>query len=157
MDKAMPASPCSQHNTTFRQADSFRPHNLVCLALLQKSIHMDAGAMRKSVVADNRLICRHRHSQHISHHSAGSIELAGIDTRLYLVEEIPAGMNRHNHLFHRGVTSPFTNTVNRSLDLSGSIFDAGEGIGHGQAEVIVAVNADCGFGDVRDVCPDIAD
>ncbi len=54
--QAVPAGSCRQNNTALSQPDRLGPHNLIRLALLQKSIHVNAGAVRERITSDNRFI-----------------------------------------------------------------------------------------------------
>ena len=46
---------------------------------------------------------------------------------------------RHDHLFEGGVPGPLAEPVHADLDLAGPGLDAGQGVGRGQPEVVVAV------------------
>ncbi len=56
---------------------------------------------------------------------------------------------RHHDFFERAVAGPLADAVDGALDLAGAVFDAGEAVGHGQAEIVVAVDADHRAVDVR--------
>ena len=56
--------------------------------------------------------------------------------------EVAAGAQGHDDLFQRAVAGPFADAVDRALDLPGAGLDGGQAVGHGQAQVVVAVDAD---------------
>ena len=62
--------------------------------------------------------------------------------------EIVAGPQGHDDLFQRAVAGPFAQAVDRTLDLPGAGLDGGQAVGHGHAQVVVAVDADHGLVDV---------
>ena len=49
------------------------------------------------------------------------------------------------------VAGPLADAVDRAFDLPGAFLDGGQAVGDGQAEVVVAVDADDGLVDVADV------
>jgi hypothetical protein len=57
-------------------------------------------------------------------------------------EQVRPGPDRHHDLLERAVARPLADAVDRHLDLSGAVADRLEGVGHRQAEVVVAVHAD---------------
>ncbi len=55
---------------------------------------------------------------------------------------IASGVERHHDLFERRVAGPLADAVDGALDLAGAVLDAGERVGDGQPEVVVAVGGD---------------
>ena len=47
----------------------------------------------------------------------------------------------HHDLFEGSISCPFTDSIDRALHLSGAVLDGGKRIRNGQAEIIMAVNA----------------
>ena len=68
-------------------------------------------------------------------------------------EVIGARAERHHDFFQRGVAGPFADPVDGAFHLARAVADAGERVGHRQAEIVVAVHADDGPLDVRHVLP----
>ena len=68
-----------------------------------------------------------------------------------------AGLERHDHLFQRGVARPLADAVDRDLDLSRAVAHAGQRVGRGHAQVVVAVHRDDGPVDVGHVLDDAPD
>ena len=51
-----PAGARRQHHPALGESHVLRTHDLVGLAVLQESVHVDAGAVRKGIGADHRLV-----------------------------------------------------------------------------------------------------
>jgi hypothetical protein len=75
-------------------------------------------------------------------HPAGWIDLLADDVG-FQTKEILARLERHHHLFQRGIPGSFTNTVNRALHLPRPVGNGGERIGHRQTEIVVAMGTPC--------------
>ena len=56
-------------------------------------------------------------------------------------EEVGARVDRHDHLFHRGVAGALADAVDGALDLARAVAHGGQRVGDGHAEVVVAVRA----------------
>ena len=60
---------------------------------------------------------------------------------------VAAGAQGHDDFFQRAVAGPLAEAVDRAFDLAGAVLDGGQAVGHGQAQVVVAVDADHGLVD----------
>ena len=58
-------------------------------------------------------------------------------------------LERHDDLFQRAVAGPLADAVDGAFDLAGAVLDGRQAVGHGQAQVVVAVDADHRPVDVR--------
>ena len=125
-------------------------------ALLEHAVLVDAGLVGEGVVADDRLVALHLHAGDVGHQPAGGHEPLGVDPRVGVVV-VAAGAQGHHDFFERAVAGPFADAVDRAFDLAGAVFDAGQAVGHGQAQVVVAVDADHGLVDVRHAVAERAD
>ena len=67
------------------------------------------------------------------------------------------GAQRHHDFFQRAVAGPLADAVDRAFDLAGARFHRGQAVGHGQAQVVVAMDADHGLVDVRHALAERAD
>jgi len=56
-------------------------------------------------------------------------------------EEILSCTDGHHHFFERGIARPLADSVDGALHLSDAVLNRRQGIGNGQAKVVVAVNA----------------
>ena len=109
---------------------------------------MDAGLVGERVAADDGLVALHLNAGDVRHQPAGRHQPLGVDARVAVVKILP-GAQRHDDFFERTVAGPFADAVDRAFDLSGAVFDAGQAVGHGQSQIVVAVDADHGLVDVR--------
>ncbi len=114
---------------------------------------MDAGTVREGVGAHHGLVRRNGDAEHVGDQAAGSVELARLDAGAY-AEIVAARAERHHHFLERGVAGPFADAVDSALHLARAVANAGERVGHGQAQIVVAVDADDGPRDIRHILPD---
>jgi O-acetyl-ADP-ribose deacetylase (regulator of RNase III) len=63
------------------------------------------------------------------------VSMRGLDR-----EDVGARAHRHHDLFERGVAGALAEAVDRALDLARAGQHRGERVGHGQAEVVVAMH-----------------
>ena len=99
--------------------------------------------MRERIGADDGFIGWNRHSKHVGDHAAGAEEFARLDSGAQSVV-VGAGADAHDDLFQSGVAGPFADSVDGPFDLARTVANAGQGVGHGKAKVVVAVHADGG-------------
>ena len=104
--------------------------------------------MGEGVAADDRLVPLHLHAGDVRDQPAGGHEPRRVDPRRRVVV-VAAGAQRHHDFFQRAVAGPLADAVDRALDLAGAVFDGRQAVGHGQAQVVVAVDADHRLVDVR--------
>ena len=57
----------------------------------------------------------------------------------------------HDHFFQRCIARPFANAINRAFDLAGALLHAGDRIGSGQSQVVMAVGGERGALDAADI------
>ena len=93
-------------------------HDLIGVDILQHTILMDAAGMSEGITTYNSLIRLYRHIHQRRHHPARGIDLRGVDIRLDADGLMT--FQDHGDLLERGVTSPFADTVDGHLHLSGS-------------------------------------
>ena len=63
-------------------------------------------------------------------------------------KDVLPGPQDHDDLFEGRVARPLTDAVDRAFHLARPVLDCGNGIGHGKTQIIVAVDADDGPGDI---------
>ena len=112
--------------------------------------------MAESVAADDGFIRLHRETGQLADQPAGVVNLRGIDTGGQ-VEEIAAGLDSHDDFFQRGIAGPLADAVDGAFHLPGAVFDGFQAVGHSQAQVVVAVDADHGLSDIGHVFEDALD
>ena len=101
---------------------------------------VNAGLVGEGVLAHHGLVARHVHAGDARDQPAGRVELA-VSTPVDTPKVFSAGAQRHHHLFQRAVAGPLADAVDGALDLTGAGADRGEAVGHGHAQVVVAVHA----------------
>jgi hypothetical protein len=66
---------------------------------------------------------------------------ARVDAGIDVVEGV-AHLQRHHQFLHRGIAGALADAVDGALDLARAALDRGQRVGHGQAEVVVAVRTE---------------
>ena len=75
----MSAAVFAQHQRADTDAYVFWLHDFVGCAVLQHAVLMNAGFMRKSVVAHNGFVARHRHAGERGEQAAGRLQTTCIN------------------------------------------------------------------------------
>ncbi len=96
----------------------------------------------KALRADDALVRLNRDAGQVAREAAGGGDLLGGDVGRGAAELTRPRAQRHDHLFQRGVAGALAEPVDRDLDLARARLDAGQGVGRGKAEIVVAVRAD---------------
>ena len=108
---------------------------------------MDARLVGERVPAHDRLVgLRPDAGDAREHRARGGEQLAAHAGREAQV--LAPDLHRHHELLERGVPRALADAVDRALDLPRARLDGGDGVGHRQAEVVVAVDGDDGARDV---------
>jgi hypothetical protein len=136
-----PARVLAHHEHARVAADRLGRHDLVGLEVLDDAVLVDAGLVGEGVLADHRLVRRHRRAGHHADHARGAVELARGDLGV-VPPHVLAGLERHHHLLERGVAGPLADAVDGALDLRGAGADGRQRVRDGQTEVVVAVRAE---------------
>ena len=100
---------------------------------------MNAGFMGEGIRADNRLVRLHREAGDAGNHFRGADDLRGVDPRV-AAEHVLAGAHRHHDFFQRGIARPLAQAVDRAFDLTRAGLDGGQGVGHGEAEIVMTMH-----------------
>ena len=108
---------------------------------------MDAGAVGEGVGPDDGLVGLHRHVAELADQGAGAMNFAVADVGVH-PEQVGAGLQDHRHLFQRAVAGPLADAVDGALDLAGPHLHGADGVGHREAQIVVAVHRDDGLIDV---------
>ncbi len=83
--------------------------------------------MGKSIGTDNGTVGLDQYTGDHGYQAGGGIDTCGINTRC-LGKEIGTGVQGHDHLFHGGVSGPFSNTVDGNLHLACPVFNGSQGV-----------------------------
>ena len=103
---------------------------------------VDARLVRERVAADDRLVELHVVAGEPGDQARRARELFGAHAHVAVLEVVAARLDRHHHLFERGVAGPLAQPVHRALDLAGAVGHTGERVRDREAEVVVAVRRD---------------
>ena len=104
----------------------------------------------KALAADDGFVGRAGEADDLAEKLRGGVELVHHDVGGVGVAVVARG-ERGGDLFERGVAGALADAVDGALDLAGAAIDAGERVGDGHAEVVVAVRGEddrVGVGDV---------
>ena len=127
-------------------------HDLVGLGVLEHAVLVDAALVGEGVLADDGLVVLHRKAGDGRDIAAGPGDVLGLDACV-IAQPVSAHLQRHDHFFQGGVAGPLAHAVDGDLHLPGPALHAGQAVGHGQAQVVVAVCGEdhaVGAGDVLD-------
>ena len=130
----------AQHQLVRRDADVLGLHDLVGELVLQHAVLMDSGFVRERVVADDRLVGRHRLSDHLRQQPRGRVDLARVDARSD-AHQVVARLHRHHDFFHRAVARALADSVDRAFDLTRAVAHRRQRIRDRQPEIVVTVRA----------------
>ena len=114
-----------------------------------------AHTVLAGVAADDRLIALHLHAGDVLQEPAGGDEPLRVDVGRALVI-VEARAEGHHYFFERAVAGPFADAVHRAFDLPCPGFDRREAVGHGKAEIVVAMDADGRLVDIRHAVLEVA-
>ena len=131
------------------ETDALRGDDFVGVFRLEHAILVDAGAVGEGVGPDDGLVGLHRHVAELADQGAGAMDLAVADIGVH-PEQVGAGFEDHRHLFQRAVAGPLADAVDGALDLAGPHLHGADGVGHREAQIVVAVHRDDGLIDVGD-------
>ena len=121
------------------EADRRGGHDLVGRALLEHAVLVDAGLVLERVAAHDRLVGLHAVAGQARDQAAGAGDLTRGDARREADVGL-AGAQQHHDLLQRRVARALAEAVDRALDLARAGLQAGEGVGHRQAQIVVAVD-----------------
>ena len=121
-----PSAAGCQHDAVVVDTHILRVHDLVGMHILQHAVLMDAAGVCKGVTTHNGLIRLYGHIHQRRHHTTRRIDLRRVDVRVDA--ETLVTFQDHGDFLKRGITSPFTDTVDRHLHLSGTSHHTVKGI-----------------------------
>jgi hypothetical protein len=138
------AAVLAKHEIGAGHAHVVRPHDLVRRVMLQHAVLVDAGFVRERVLADHCLVARNRHARDAREQAAGRKQAPGVDAGVQAVDAF-THLERHRDLFERRIARTLTDAVDRAFHLARAAADGSEAVGHGQPQVVVAVDAEGHF------------
>jgi hypothetical protein len=128
----------AQHQLARVQPDGGGVHDLVGAFVLQHAVLVDARLVGKGIGPDDGLVGLDHHAGVAADHVAGAVDLLGDDVGVQVVDRL-AGVDRHDRLFQAGVAGALADAIERDFDLPRAILHAGQRVGGGQPQVVVAV------------------
>ena len=137
-------------------ADRFGAHDLVGFAVFQHAILMNAGFVRKSVGADDRLVRLHRIAGDAGDQFGRRHDLRGVDAGVAFEEILPRA-HRHHHFFERSIAGALAESVDSAFDLARAIGDGSQRIGDRKAEIVMAMHRPHRLIGIRNALAQIAD
>ena len=137
-----PARVLTQHQLALALADGRRVHDLVGGALVQHTVLVDTGLVGEGVTAHDCLVVLHRIAGEAADDPAGLRQLLGPYAHLNTHVGIGPCLDGHDDLLHGSVAGPLADAVDGALHLTGAGLYGGQGVGHGEAQVVVAVRRD---------------
>lgn len=130
--------------------------DLVGLAVLEDTVLMNAGFVEEGVAADDGLVGLDHHTRQLRDHDRRGVDELGGDG-VADGEGVGVGVDGHDNLLHGSVTSALADTIDRDLDLARAVADAGDGVGRGQTQVVVAVGREDDLVSARGVLHQVLD
>jgi hypothetical protein len=153
----VPPRVLAEHQLVRGLADRLRGHDLVGELVFEYAVLVDTRLVREGVRAHDRLVRLHRDPDDRRQQAARRIDLLGAHARVEACKDVRARLDRHHHLFHRGVAGALSDPVDRALDLPRSGANRGQAVRDGQTQIVVAVDREHRSIDARSVLPQVAD
>ena len=151
-----PARPRRQDDLRVGHTYVVGADDLIGGALLQHAVLVDAGGVREGVGSHDGLVRLHRDAGQLADQTADRVDEPGVDGGLQ-AKEVVARPERHDHLLQRGVACPFADAIHGHLHLTRAVEHAGQRVGRGHSQVVVAVDRDNSAVDIGHVLDDGAD
>ena len=107
------------------------------------------GLVREGVAPDDRLVRLNRVAGQTRDDPRGASDLLGDGARVQAELSLTRG-DQHDDLLERRVAGALADAVDRALDLAGAGHQAGDRVGDGQTEVVVAVDRQHHVAQLRD-------
>ena len=112
--------------------------------------------MAEGVGPDDGLVGLDGEPGNVADEAARAVDLPRVDVGRH-TQGVAAGLYGHDDLFEGGVARALTEAVDAALYLSSAFYDGRDAVRRGVSQVVVAVDADDGLVDVRNVFLDEAD
>src|SRR5258708_6996805 len=118
-------------------ADRLRRHDLVAQWIGDDTVLVDPGLMGKSVAADDGFVRLGLESDNLRQQAACGIDFLRVDGgRIWQLRL--ANVQSHHDLFQRRIAGALANAVDGAFHLPRARLDRGQGVGHGQTQILVA-------------------
>mmetsp|Transcript_1717 Transcript_1717/g.2651 ORF Transcript_1717/g.2651 Transcript_1717/m.2651 type:complete len:415 (+) Transcript_1717:561-1805(+) len=134
---------------TTHQANALGSHNLVCALVLDHTVLMNSRLVLECVGAYNSLVRLTNHSCVLRDHLGCWSDMNWIDSSVQFTSarstlELAGSFQRkgHDNFFERGISSAFTDAVDGTFQLTGTVESTSKRIGSSQPKVILAVGTE---------------
>ena len=125
MPQRRAAGVLAQHQMRLGHAHQRGSHDLVAERVGQHTVLMNAGLVRKSVVAHDCLVGRRAKGDDLAQHLAAGIELAQIDAGGD-AEAVAAHIERSGNLFQSRIAGSLADAVDGALHLACAVMNRGQ-------------------------------
>ena len=132
-------------------------HDLVGFGLGHDAVLMDAAFVREGVCSDDGLAGRDAHARDGREQMRAAGDLFRADARGEAAVGVAAGTKAHHDLLQCGIAGAFADSADRAFHLAGPGADSGKRVGHGKAEVVMAVRGHRRVSDALDAVHDGGD
>src|SRR4029079_4870152 len=139
--EAAPARELADRQLAAGQSHRLGRHDLVRQRVLDHAVLVDPALVREGVAAHDRLVRLDGEPGEIAHEPRRRRDLLGLDAADEVRELGRTGPDAHHDRFERRVAGSFAEGVYLDLDLAGAGLDGRKGVGRGETEVVVAVDA----------------
>src|SRR5690606_13483473 len=129
-----PAAVFPDNHGMLAPTDRFGAHDLIGCPVFQQAVLVDSRFVGEGVAADNRFVWLNGDPGNFGQQPAGGNDLGGIDADC-IWQGVAAGAERHDDFFQGGIAGPFTNAVDRALDLPRTRLNGGDTVGYGHTQV----------------------
>src|SRR5699024_4814188 len=137
------------------QPNRFRRHDFICHWVIQHSMLVDACFVGKSILANNRFIGLHFVACNGRQQATGGHQLFSDNIGL-MQYALLTRANSHNDLLEGCIAGAFSNSVDRALNLLGTIADGHQRVGYCHAQIIMTMNTYRSLVNIWHVFTDIA-
>ncbi len=131
-------------------------HDLVGLAMLEHAVLVDTRLVGEGIGADDGLVRLHRKAGDARDQARGGEDVLGLDAGVH-VEQVLAGLDRHDDLLQCGVAGALAQAVDGAFHLARTGHHRGQGVGHGQTEVVMAMHGEHRLVGIGDALEQLAD
>ena len=146
----------AQDQAVLADSHGFGFHYLIGHGVLEHSVLVNARLVGKGVGSHNGAVGLNHYAGDHAHQPAGGIDPSGVYAG-HLRKKVGPGGEGHDHLLQGGVAGSLSDSVNGHLNLPGSGLDRSQGVGSGQPQIVVTVDAQDGLVHVGGVLYHIPD
>ena len=131
----------SENQLQLATSHNFGAERQIGVRVFQQTVLVNSSFGRKDIGTANGLHARNHHSGELSDELTQRSQLRCINAKLTMIL-IAMHRQGHSHFFQRSVASSLTNSIDSALHNVGPFFDAGEGIGDCQAQIVMKMDSE---------------